>query len=1856
MSDYAYPYDPAGTNPACLVEGERHKLEDYPNKWGCIIPLFAPFYRKDLTLRHVEEDRPLHEGIDYYLGHYYEAASEENKMPIFGSVMIIDQTLSGTIEFVKYRTLGGRYNMLKRVIDVHLNQVDLRDPRNLDWEDVMRYEMAIPAVEAPKDIEEAIAKDLPTGALDRVRKALERLNAAQKKGYDDVIAAIIALGNKIHAHDVDNHESKRGRHRITSAQLGALHRDATAVDTLKAYGLVLADLVTLVNLLGENAEDTDNLFRLIGDTLEGRIRFESNNMVIQNEGGTAIINVVNGDMNILSNSNITLEADSNADSDGITASLRSGDNMLTVHSYVSEVAPMAIHATNLARPHAEAMAVSPTPTWAVASGRFIMHKQVYFPGGDVNAGVLSDNSFEMFINGVSVWSQAAYPNVARKTIQVDEGYQWVTIIGRNGTGPGFVAASFEAGGMLLAATDETWWGRDITGESEAEAVKVFPTRVDNAAVYNGFYLIHVGNIVDFLPPPDYTDTILHVDTTETVYLSGRGIQGSPLTGYVFYPAASSSSDGVFRLSHSIYSDNKTKAASGRALYALNQLMDDYVDNTFTINGHRLNNNITVTKADLGLSRVENTAPENKPASNAFKAEAAKKASADHTHSSADFENIPLANKDTYGLTKLTTAHSTREDVAATPVMLNKAYSDQLLAENNLSGKMPSLPFNIMQYGGFGYLPLPVLGSYGAAGIGSQTAVGCIESDGRLVMLRNGADLAGNGVYYWYAEYRTDGKFDKVVSTTTEYRPPFLDEDDHVIYVYRGGEGVFPLRTKNGKTYIVLTRNTMDMSKHVGVEIDTSVGMALGNAAHFFLYKNSVHCHHYYFGNSGCYSQHWTMSVDDIEAGRMAVPVRVKIKGTNWDGERIDGEDTFYFTKLGQSTSVDKKPIIHRLDNGHWNGSNNVRHATQNSMFAIKDNKLRVQVYGRSYYSRSNGSTGHPMAHSVTLNLDTMEIVSDNPENFPIRLYDNRWETPGGAPSEAWPSANPNNTSPVIVTKGRMFSFYWYGSTAIPRIHEFKSSTDLEPFDYAEAYKSRYATINSHYFEGSYGSIVGAGPKYMGFLPGNKLIHHQSDGKLVICTYDPDGSYVEDGSGWGPTIDRRDYGTTNFWRAIRVPMNWNSNKNEGFVLSSSVKTAYSKIVNEVPEKPVSWQDGVINDLLGRFRTLHPSDAATPLNSDRVMLHTFGDWEAGANTLACFIQYTVIRWQQPEQENRGTWTYTHKATITMAGGTVTGVTIGDLIHDVKWSGSTTGWGGHESFGMNTCGTTDDGHKIFTLNHSLYVGWVGHGGGHSFQFILDANDGSVKWRRSRTVHTHVMYQTMWHPDFGLADTSSSHAAQAVTATKIGRSSDDMTNKGSEVLHSTKVASGWIVYFTEESRFFVDGKGIMLPVQNFDLSAMPAFPNYRNTTFYIYVAVEYDSNGIGTGVYRFKQSKTADTLEEMYIGFAKTSDTQITELFVERATRLGMIYELEDHIYDDRAHNDITNLDKNSFSLGKVENMGMLHTLTLPTFKEVFDSWVRISHQKDSLTQPQNPGELNSWSYDEATDTLKCTINSASFIGFVSQEAVGDYVFDTLVGSPNGDNDALVIILAMTEDAQGNEHTLCAVRARSTETHMAINGKFDIWYNYHQPSRKLVLSGGGTASDGGWGGRYSRITAIRSGSEFKVTCTKFSTNKTIEGHSNATVEVTHQFSVDMMPELAIFKSGGQFGYGCMSQPDSTFINILRPDEQVGNYYASADTIRILSEKQAESVKFVTGQIGAGGNIPIPAGFTEAQCRVVLSFQGAGSAGAAYTYVSCLAGRSGGNIQCITKTRRVGQSATVDNEPGATCRYYLVARKKTEV
>ena len=1856
MSDYAYPYDPAGTNPLCLVVDEQHALADYPNKWNCVIPLFAPFYRKDLTIRHVESNRELHEGIDYYLGHHYKAASTENKMAIFGSVMIIDKTLSGTLEFTKYRTLGGRYNMLKRVIDTHLNQNDLADPRNLDWEDVIRYEMAVPAVDAPEDRDEAIAQDPITGGLDRIRKALERLNAAKETGFDDVIASLIALGDKIHAHNISRHHHQRGRHKVTHAQLGALHKDATAVDALKAYGYTLAELVTLVNLLGENAEDTADLFRLIGDSLEGSLRLDGDNVYIQNTAGTSIINLSSGDMEILSTGDVTIRADDDANNNGITAELRSGDNLLSLHSYVGACAPATIHNSDASfteRPHITARQIAPSEAFATSSGRFFAYKRIYFPGGDVSFGILADNSYQLYIDGVSLLSGTSYPTTIRNTINVAEGYHWVSVLCMNGSGPSFTSFSFEKSGTVYSVSDASWWVRDVSGLTSADYVTEYPTKADNSAVFNGFYLIHVGNIVDFLPPPDYVDTILHVDTTATVFLSGRGIAESPLTGYVFYPIATETSRGVFKLNHSIFSSSKKEASSINAISKLQDFVDTKVDNTFEINGHRLNRSITITPADLGLGNIDNTAPDEKAVSDAFKAAAAGKANDPHTHSPSDFNNPPIADKDTLGLTKLTTTQSTREDIAATPVMLNNAYLEQLKAESNLKGKMPSVPFDIMQYGGFNYLPLPVQGSYGAAGINgsSYATVGLVEADGQLVCLRNGKDIYEKGVYYWYADFKSDGSLNKVVTTTTQYKPSFLPDGVDIEYVMRGSEAVFIARCTDGQFRVILTRGTMDGTKHVGSVINLT-DVAYSHGAHTFIYKNSVYIVGHYAGNSGINCRLWKFSISDVENGREIVPTQLLLSGVDWNGDTKTDQPTFYYTKVGYSTDAANNPICLRQDNGKYTGAN-VRHSSLNSSAAVQDSKVRIFTYSRSYFSYGGGSTGWAYRHSYTIDLETLITEFDNRDAFPWVCHENGSHTsPVGSISEGsgFPAASPNNTTPTFNSRGRMFCVRFYGTAYVPHMYEY-TPTDgsANLFEHLNANTLTQKSVWSHALSGSYGSVACSAPKYLGFLSGNNMIMTQSPNGPMRAQYDPDGSYMDDGSGFGPTSDRQllsEVGAS-LSELNMIPRLWDEDANMGAVLSNGGLSRNSIINGTDATDPISLPQGIYDQLITEFRAIYSDRTSTNAAGDRLVLSVFGDWRTG--NVTAFLQYTCLQWSDDSHTRRTGWFSLHPATIALAGASIASCTIGAVIHDSAFSSSAVSIGSLTIFGMNHKASLDNGNTLYLMNSSAYIGYVGHGGGRAYAVIVDSA-GAVIWYTYMTIHTHTMYGLHYEPNLGYFKASLDSSGEAIVATKYGTNTAEImagSNLGWEYIHATRVATGWIIYFTEEVRFYVGGVSISLPIQNFDLST---YSGHQNTTFYIYVTVVYDELGNPSGVYEFTKTKLPDTKTTMYVGYAKTDDVQITEIKVERATRLGTLYELEQHEYDKRAHNDITDLDKYSFSLGNVENMGMLHTLSLPTFKEIFDTWKRISHLETTENQPANTTELGSWQYNESNDSIICPINSATFVGFVSPGEVGDYTFDTLVGSPGADNDGVVIILAYKEDENGKEHTLCATRSRSIEGHMQVSGKFDIWYNYKQSSRKLIATAGGVTNDGNWMGNYSRITAVRDGDQFTVTATKFVKSTDLTDHGTDQLEGAHTFNIIDHPELAMFKSGGSFGYGCISQPYSTFANILRPDEQVGNYYASADTIRILSEKQSEAVKFTTGLVAGGASIPIPAGFTAAECSAVISFNTVSGGGKLTCAQAFLTG-----MVCTIKARVAGASL-VTNPAGGNARYHLIARKRPEV
>lgn len=547
MAGFAYPYDPTATDPACLIGPEAHKLSDYQNKWRAIIPVGAPFYRNDFKLRHVESGRTLIEGLDYYLGHYFEDASVKTKLAIYGSVMINDSAITGTIEFTKYRTLGGGFNIPLTEARVYLSDVDLPDPRNVDWSEVMRYPREVPPMaDVPSTLEEAIATDEIAASLDKLRAKLEELALREKGQYAAVFASLRALEKKVYDYKLISHPTSRPEHSVTYAQLGALKKDASAADALRAYGRTLSELVAYIASLGITDADAARYMPLLNGVFQGRLSFtDGAACTIQNELGTSYINLVSGSINIITNGNVGIVADSDNNSPRTASMLRAGANALSVHS------------------------------------------------------------------------------------------------GKAG--------------------------------------------VYDSPIYNGYYLIHAGNLADYLEATGSSSTApLQVVTanTSSVSLSGNGQSSTPLVGNVSFVVGSTAQAGLVKLADDIRLSRSDIVASSAAIVKAVQEIDKYAKNTITVNGARLNADVSLNSAMLGLGNVDNTAPAQKVASDAFKAAVAGKANLAHTHVASDLKNIPTATTTQPGVGILASSGLASTNTLATPAIA-KVVQDRISDMNDV---------------------------------------------------------------------------------------------------------------------------------------------------------------------------------------------------------------------------------------------------------------------------------------------------------------------------------------------------------------------------------------------------------------------------------------------------------------------------------------------------------------------------------------------------------------------------------------------------------------------------------------------------------------------------------------------------------------------------------------------------------------------------------------------------------------------------------------------------------------------------------------------------------------------------------------------------------------------------------------------------------------------------------------------------------------------------------------------------------------------------------------------------------------------------------------------------------------------
>jgi len=194
-----YPFDPTGVAASNLITGERQIIPAENSKgFVLMIPFAAPYYRASLRVIYVPNGRELVEGVDYYCTHYFYEATTKIGQPIYGSVTILDKSLTGSVDF-RYQTIGGEWTINEAQITQILSQT-LLDPRTATWEQIVDLPHQFPPVNHPHDVYEDMGR--MQDVVDAVYDIAEAIRQASSGTTED------------HLQDFNN------PHETTAAQVG----------------------------------------------------------------------------------------------------------------------------------------------------------------------------------------------------------------------------------------------------------------------------------------------------------------------------------------------------------------------------------------------------------------------------------------------------------------------------------------------------------------------------------------------------------------------------------------------------------------------------------------------------------------------------------------------------------------------------------------------------------------------------------------------------------------------------------------------------------------------------------------------------------------------------------------------------------------------------------------------------------------------------------------------------------------------------------------------------------------------------------------------------------------------------------------------------------------------------------------------------------------------------------------------------------------------------------------------------------------------------------------------------------------------------------------------------------------------------------------------------------------------------------------------------------------------------------------------------------------------------------------------------------------------------------------------------
>lgn len=1281
------------------------------------------------------------------------------------------------------------------------------------------------------------------------------------------------------------------------------------------------------------------------------------------------------------------------------------------------------------------------------------------------------------------------------------------------------------------------------------------------------------------------------DNSDSLIFSGNGNGTSPLVASVPMPDATSSKAGMALLLQQGSASAGPRAVSQKAVTDAKGLLDSLVPNTRTVAGQPLTGDIIVDKGTFGLDRVDNIADADYPANSNHYDALDNKSPKVHSHEPTDLI-VQVATTTKKGITKFAAERGSSEELAIRSdfvAMLADTASIQVGAAREY---MPDDVLSITRYGTYSYLPIPAQGNYPAAGIGGGTAVGEMEDDGTLVLLRNGGDSISRGVYYAYVKFNANGTFGKFIPTTMEYTPPGLPDGARIDYVNRGSEGVFSMRDTLGNKYLVLTNGTMDFTKHRIFKVLSGPDV-MNIDVHPIIADGRICIVHHSMEYNGLISvKLWTVPLAGLdETVKEVTPQSIQLGGVDLYGNVIAPVDSFKFTKVGQSADAADEPLAHFTDNT-WANTKNVRHAACDFDIVARGDKLRVLNVVQSYFSNSSRSSGGEWPMSYVIDLTARSVKHDYDGQMPIvvdtaGIHPKRFAAPDNC---GFYSAGGNSLGIVIRSKGHTFGMGSYGTEWVPRIGTIvQTNRERDEFDDYHMDLRAAGVSSAVSVIGNYGSDLRGGLKCIRMVEGNRIFGKQANGNILF-EYDPQGSFGP--AGYGPTMNRKMVDGAFLEKLSKMPsiIKDDATTNRGFIFSDAALSGLGQFAGEDFTVPMSVDAAAWSDLKVAVRQWRDGLGIDPnyMIDDKVMLYVTPEPE-----VPVLVVYYFSRYQDNDKVVRGRVAAVFEAMVTKRTGNIGAIQLGQLV----------GQNG-PSYGLTSLltdyyqrvgthyGKMTDGRWWMALNDGPGMPNVGSAA-YTVSPILVFNPTTKAWESVAwgTPAYHTTDGLIYTPEFGACTLSRDSTAETVYGDSRGKTLAEWVtgNSSRKVLSMTRVLEGWSVYFTEEVQAIMNGNQWLFPKKGFDLKAL--FPTgHANSKFYIYADVTN-----GTADYRFSKTELVESFSLVKVGYCETDAERITALRVDAVTSITNFRELEEHIKATNVHG-LDRYNKETLGYGKVANFAPQYELSNIGFGDVFNSWKRFSHHAANWNQPANGTELNAWEYDAATDTVKCTVNSSSYIGFVSDKEIGDFNFDVEVGLPlsstDGDNDSITLVIAFkTKD--GKEHNLSVVRSGSIENHLKVTTLFGVYYDYQLPDQKTV----GTVDTGEpifqWKGRYARLRVTRRGERFVVESTP-AVQSSWGAATDADFVHKIEFTLSDMPELAVFKGLNRFGYGALSQTHSTYRAFVRPDVDDRAHYATMGAV--LKELYWQhNIAIITGTVRDGGVVPMPAGFAAKETMTFL-------------------------------------------------------------